>query len=346
MDAAYQLHGSPIFIGSLGQGFPAWVRSRKHTSVLVLTDENTARHCLPYFLEKSGLDGIARCFAVPAGESAKTIETCVAIWDEMMAQQLDRRALLVNLGGGVIGDMGGFCAAVWKRGVEFVQVPTTLLSMTDAAIGGKTGIDFQHIKNAIGVFQQPVAVFADPFFLKTLPDAELRSGMAEVLKHALIGDQALYRYLERNVRPLLTSPGDATAWEELLRRSIGVKVEVVAKDPLEKGLRQLLNFGHTFGHALEGFFLEKGSPISHGEAVYIGMCHEAEVAEARGMAHGLSEKVRRVGEQVFPHRDIEASWMPELRGRMLHDKKNVAGRGRMALPGQEPFSLVMLEEGG
>lgn len=281
---------------------------------------------------------------IPVGESAKTIDTCADIWAEMMGQQLDRRALLINLGGGVIGDIGGFCAAVWKRGIDFVQVPTTLLAMTDAAIGGKTGIDFQCVKNAIGVFRQPSAVFADPIFLETLPETELRSGMAEVLKHALIGEPTLYQYLERHAGALFASSSiEHIVWEELLRASIGVKVEVVAKDPLEKGLRQLLNFGHTFGHALESFFLEKENPISHGEAVYIGMCYEAEVAEAQGLVQGLSEKVRRVGEQIFAHRHIKNQWMPALRERMLHDKKNQGGKIRMAVPGQNPFSLLILE---
>ena len=251
----------------------------------------------------------------------------------MLTAKLDRKALVVNLGGGVIGDMGGFCAATWKRGVDFMQVPTTLLAMTDAAIGGKTGIDFQGIKNTIGVFQQPVAVFVDPVFLQTLPERELRSGYAEVIKHALIGGSEL--------TDSLTSSETISSlnWLDILQKSIAVKVRVVQEDPLEKGLRMLLNFGHSIGHALESWFLETEEPLTHGEAIYIGMvCEAFLVGNER-----FQKAVLKLGQHVFPHRKIDTGIFPAIWELMQQDKKNSSGTVRMAVPDEMPFSMKIIE---
>lgn len=273
---------------------------------------------------------------IHSGETEKTLATCEKIWQSMLATQLDRKALVVNLGGGVIGDMGGFCAATWKRGVDFVQIPTTLLAMTDAAIGGKTGIDFQGLKNTIGVFQQPAAVFVDPVFFKTLPERELRSGFAEVIKHALIGDREFCQQLSESSKLLESS---TEQWLNILQKSISVKVHVVQEDPLEKGLRMLLNFGHTIGHALESCFLETPEPLTHGEAVYIGMICEAGFTEG-GKARA---DVLALGQHVFPHRNIDPAIFPAIWGLMQQDKKNSSGTVRMAVPDENPFSLKVVE---
>ncbi|MBK6995960.1 MAG: 3-dehydroquinate synthase [Lewinellaceae bacterium] len=318
MSPAFVLHNSLIFLGPFTKAFPLWLENQQYSQVFVLCDENTRRHCLPYFLKETGLSEKITLTEIPSGESKKTLATCEKIWQSMLAAKLDRKALVVNLGGGVIGDMGGFCAATWKRGVDFIQVPTTLLSMTDAAIGGKTGIDFQGIKNTIGVFQQPVAVFVDPVFLQTLPERELRSGYAEVIKHALIGDSELARQLsDPDSFGIKLSESSDQNWLDILQKSIAVKVRVVQEDPLEKDLRMLLNFGHSIGHALESWFLETEEPLTHGEAVYIGMVCESFLAGNEG----LQKAVLKLGQHVFPHRNMDSEIFPAIWELMQQDKK-------------------------
>lgn len=325
---------NPLFISPLEQSFPAWLETRPYSQIFILTDENTQQHCLPYFLSATGLTEKITATQIPSGETQKNLYTCQTIWQAMLEAQLDRKALVINLGGGVLGDMGGFCAATWKRGVDFIQIPTTLLSMTDAAIGGKTGIDFQGFKNIIGVFKQPAAVFIDPYFLQTLPERELRSGFAEVIKHALIGDPDVMA--EQVTSSRLLSKLD---WLNMLQKSIAVKVRIVQEDPLEKGLRMLLNFGHSIGHALESYFLQTDHPLTHGEAVYIGMLCEAEFSNPK---RRLREAVLQLGESVFPHRIIPPQAFPEIWRLMEQDKKNSSGTVVMAVPDELPFALKLV----
>ncbi len=313
MNHTFQLDGYSVSLGDIRGAFPAWLRQHAYSQIFILTDENTRRVCLPIFLEKTSLPNEVKIAEIPAGENFKTLAGCQQIWQQMLEAKLDRKALVVNLGGGVIGDLGGFCAATWKRGVDFIQVPTTLLAMTDAAIGSKLGIDFQGVKNIIGVFRNPAAVFVDPVFLKTLPERELRSGFAEVIKHAFIGGQ-----LSESLKL------SESSWLETLRASIAVKARVVQEDPLENGLRAILNFGHTIGHALESYFLETKEPLTHGEAVAIGMICEGWLA-------------------LSTPPPIPESAFPEIWNLMLQDKKNAAGKVRMAVPGAEPFSMRILE---
>jgi 3-dehydroquinate synthase len=328
MTPTFALHGSPVFIGSWSDNFPQWLESQSYSSVFILADTHTATHCLPALRTQSAL----LCVIEP-GEQQKNLHTCEKIWQQMMSAGLDRKALVVNLGGGVVGDMGGFCAATWKRGVDFVQAPTTLLSMTDAAIGGKTGIDFWGLKNAIGVFQQPKAVFIDPVFLKTLPERELCSGFAEVIKHALIGDPALWSRIN-NLSAL--PPGSDTAfWTEVLLDSVAVKVRVVTEDPHEKGLRMLLNFGHTIGHAVESYFLESPDPLTHGEAIAIGM-------ECELYGDARQEMAATCLRRFFPQRHLPETAFARLWELMLQDKKNASGVVRMALPGSAPYQLQVV----
>jgi 3-dehydroquinate synthase len=302
------------------------------TQVFVLTDENTRRHCLEPFrqmMEQQAWVGTS----INPGEAYKTLQSAAQIWESMLHARLDRQALVINLGGGVIGDLGGFCAATWKRGIPFIQVPTTLLAMTDAAIGGKLGLDFQGIKNTIGVFQNPQAVWVDPFFLKTLPERELRSGLAEVIKHAFIGAPPLLAHLaewdHQNT--------DTNSWTAILQLSIAVKVRVVQEDPLEKGLRMVLNFGHTIGHALESHFLETDTPLTHGEAVAIGMVCESFIAQAQ------YEPVRRLVNRFFPKVRIPLSLISKLWASMQQDKKNKGGQVRMAIPTDGVFGMRVME---
>ncbi|WP_299819258.1 3-dehydroquinate synthase [uncultured Pontibacter sp.] len=256
-----------IYIGQDAlQELTTVLQNRAFSKVAVLVDENTLAHCYPAlkpYLPEHEL------IQVKSGEENKTLQTCEYIWQRMTELNLDRWSVLVNVGGGVIGDMGGFCAAVFKRGLYFVQVPTTLLAQVDASVGGKTGIDFHGLKNHIGVYKEPQAVFINPGFLQTLSPQQLKSGYAEIIKHWLIADAAAFQ--EQRHVGLFTED-----WEELIRHSVSIKSEVVAADPLERGYRKVLNFGHTVGHAVESYLMDKpGRELLHGEAVAVGMLCEA-----------------------------------------------------------------------
>ena len=238
-----------------------------YSKVAILVDENTKRDCL---FKLSQIEN-ALIIEIKSGEEYKNISTCNFIWEQLTINNFDRNALLINLGGGVIGDMGGFCAATYKRGIEFLHIPTTLLAMVDASVGGKLGIDFKGFKNQIGLFNNPKAVLISPEFLETLAESELKSGFAEVVKHALISDNSLWVKLKN-------TPFTDLDWEDIIDTSVQIKNNIVLADPFEKGERKKLNFGHTFGHAIESYYLEKGTPISHGEAVFMGMILETEIS--------------------------------------------------------------------
>ncbi len=323
--------GYPVLLGHLAETFPEWLAQQRYSQIFLLTDENTDRHCKADFLAKTGLPADTPGWCIPPGELHKTLATCETIWSAMFAARLDRNALVINLGGGVLGDMGGFCAATYKRGVDFIQVPTTLLAMTDAAIGGKLGVDFQGLKNAVGVFQNPAAVFVDPDFLHTLPYRELRSGFAEVIKHALIGAPALWQTIQE-----LTDLSEAD-WFAVLRDSIAVKVQVVTEDPLEKGLRAVLNLGHTIGHAVESYYLESSDPLTHGEAIAMGMISESHLAYGPGAR--LDETVATI-QRFFLHTPVPESAFDALWTLMQNDKKNTDGGVRIGVPGESAFTLL------
>jgi 3-dehydroquinate synthase len=242
-----------------------------YPSVGVLTDENTSKHCYP--LLKDSIPAHTR-IEIKSGEENKIIESCNQIWEAMTQANLDRHSVLIIIGGGVLCDMGGFCAATYKRGIDFIFVPTTLLAQADASIGGKLGIDFNNFKNQLGVFKEPTLNLLHGGFLKTLPRNELRSGFAEIIKHALIGDVALWNQLKEN--RLEYQP-----WEELLKKSSAFKYSVIEKDPLEKGLRKILNAGHTIGHAIETYCLAHGNKVLHGEAIAAGLIAESKLAVDR-----------------------------------------------------------------
>ena len=329
----------PFFIGPLENHFPSWLASQHFSKVLILCDENTHTHCLPYFLQSTGLPAETPVCVIPAGEQNKNLETAALVWKALLDVQLDRNALIINIGGGVVGDLGGFCAATWKRGIAFVQVPSTLLSMTDAAIGGKTGIDFYDVKNTIGVFQNPAAVFADPAFLGTLSQKELHSGFAEVIKHAVIKNP-LHWHENEQLKPFFNHfPNNAGSlnWMETLKESTEVKLRIVREDPHEQNQRMLLNFGHTVGHALETYFLRTESPLTHGEAIAQGMLIEAEVAGTATPA--LHEILTR----LYPPKAVPAEAWPALWNIMLNDKKNKAGTVRFTVPALEPYVMKVVE---
>ncbi|MCC3158710.1 3-dehydroquinate synthase [Hymenobacter sp. 15J16-1T3B] len=244
------------------------------TQVAVLADANTARLCYPEL--QPYLPAGHRLISIPAGEEHKTLETCQQVWTELTEHGFDRHSVLVCLGGGVVTDLGGFCAALYKRGLRCALVPTTLLAQVDAAIGGKTGVDYHGYKNHLGVFQLPEAVCIDTRFLGTLDPRELRAGYAEVVKHWLIADAGAFEQGRR--QGLFVDD-----WLPVVEASVAVKQDIVQQDPTERGPRKLLNFGHTVGHALESYLLLQGRPILHGEAVAVGMVCEAWLSVQKGL---------------------------------------------------------------
>lgn len=289
--------------------------------VAVLADSNSRKHCLPYMEKTVGVSFKDRIIEIPAGEEFKNIGTCEAIWNELNDMGCDRRSVLINLGGGVVGDMGGFAACTFKRGISFIQVPTTLLSQVDASVGGKLGIDLHHLKNLIGVFGQPEGVFADAHFLDTLDDRQKISGFAEMIKHGLIADHDYYDELTRT-SPL--SLGDAHVH---IARSVAIKNKVVLEDPLEKGLRKILNFGHTIGHAVESWSLVNDvEHLLHGEAIAIGMICEAHLSLKTGLSIEELENITSYIKGVYPAYPLQKIPVEDVVAIMAHDKKNTSGK--------------------
>ena len=279
--------------------------------VFVLTDSNVS----PLFR----WDG--RVIVVPAGEESKSLDTLAGVWEDLSSLGATRRSLLVNIGGGVVSDLGGFAAATFKRGIRFVNVPTTLLAMSDAAIGGKTGIDFGGLKNEVGAFRMPERVIVDASWLATLPQAQMREGLAEVVKSALLGSAAVYGEL-LNLPEVLTprNVGQAAEW------SARFKEGVVARDPHEKGLRRILNLGHTAGHAFESLAARVGKPIGHGTAVAHGLLVALKLSERlTGLSAGIAnEYEQKILKRFYPALPAECHDEAELVSIMAHDKKNPA----------------------
>ena len=246
------------------QPFEELVKDSGISKAFVLCDQITAELCLPVLNELVDLREFT-LILIPTGESYKTIETCNIVWEQLTKVNADRKALLINLGGGVLTDLGGFAASCYKRGIRFINIPTTLLAMVDASTGGKTGVDFGSFKNQIGVFSAPEFTWVHSIFLKSLPSNQIRSGAAEMIKHGLIYDP-------KHFDEVISNFNDLTS---LISDSVSIKQAVVAQDPTEKGLRRILNFGHTLGHAIESFYLETPASLLHGEAIAVGMILEA-----------------------------------------------------------------------
>jgi 3-dehydroquinate synthase len=252
-----------------------FIRQYAPSRIFVLADTNTARDCYPLLQPQLPAHQL---LTIEAGEEYKTLATCGQVWEWLTTQAADRHALLICLGGGVVTDLGGCCAAPSKRGIQCAVLPTTLLAQVDAGVGGKTGVDFQGFKNHIGVFQEPAGVFIDPDFLPTLPPRELRSGYAEIIKHALIADTAAFQAL-RGLDVVAVAD-----WAPIIQHSVALKEQIVAQDPHEAGPRKLLNFGHTVGHALESYLLtQAGREVRHGEAVAAGLICESWLSVQRGL---------------------------------------------------------------
>lgn len=266
---------------------------------------------------------------LPDGESSKTMESAMQVFDLLLSRRFSRNACIVALGGGVIGDLAGYVAAAYQRGVPFVQIPTTLLSQVDSSVGGKTAVNHPRGKNMIGAFHQPKAVIADTATLATLPDRELSAGLAEVIKYGLIRDPDFFLWLERSIDRLLARDADALAYA--IARSCQNKAEVVAEDETESGVRATLNLGHTFGHAIEtgmGYGV-----VLHGEAVAIGMCQAADLSHRLGWlsADDVARIIRLIERARLPVNPPEAMCSDDFIEHMAVDKKNVDGGLRLIL---------------
>ncbi len=293
-----------------------FLQKNTYSRVLVLTDRNTCTHCLPVL--QAALPGFDAfdVIEVDPGEENKNIDFCVGIWRMLLDFGADRQSLLINLGGGVVTDMGGFAASTFKRGIDFVQVPTTLLSQVDASVGGKTGIDMGNVKNIIGTFTQPKAVFIATGFLGTLDNRQLTSGFAEVIKHGLIADRAFYETVKAMAAKAMSL--------EHIRHSVAIKNRVVTEDPLERGLRKTLNFGHTIGHAIEGYSLvHDRDPLLHGEAIAVGMICEGYLSyKVNGLPEGALHDLIGTFRTHFPDYAYGTACYDELLALMKNDKKN------------------------
>lgn len=314
-----------------------FVRQVAPSNLFVLADTNTARDCYPRLEPHLPAHEL---LVIEAGEAYKTLETCGLVWEWLTRHQADRHALLLGLGGGVVTDLGGFCAATYKRGISCVGVPTTLLAQVDAAVGGKTGVDFQGFKNHIGVFQEPVGVFMDPAFLGTLPVEELRSGYAEVVKHALIADAAAFAQLGG------LDLGAGAAWTPVIRHSVAIKQGIVAQDPHERGPRKLLNFGHTVGHALESYLLtQPGRAVRHGEAVAAGLLCESWLSVQHGLLPPAAlMEIEQLITKSFAKISFASPEQEAIAAYAAQDKKNQGGRLNctlLAAIGQGVFDQVI-----
>ena len=312
----------PIEIGTQAIASLRKILSEKqYSQILVLMDDNTAEHCYPKIEE--GLPDHHK-LVIPPGELFKNLDSCKQIWEKMTEWRFDRRAVVINLGGGVIGDMGGFVASTYKRGIDFIQLPTTLLAQVDASVGGKLGIDFESFKNHIGVFKEPVGVYIFPEFLKSLPRRQLLSGFAEVVKHHLIADKAAWETLSSSKLDIAQLDFDS-----LIAHSVDIKARIVEEDPFESGARKALNFGHTIGHAIESLALqeEKWPELLHGEAIAIGMIAEAYISRQRAL---ISQEEFTLIDQylrhTYGHYEFPEQAFEKIYHLSLQDKKNQSGK--------------------
>ncbi|THV57975.1 3-dehydroquinate synthase [Flagellimonas alvinocaridis] len=311
---SYEVHLGQLAEAALKQH----IAKINYSKVFVLVDENTKEHCLPSFKEMLN-HPIDHIFEIKSGEEHKHIYTCLDLWKQLSNFDGDRKSLLINLGGGVITDMGGFVASTFKRGIDFINIPTTLLSMVDASIGGKTGVDLGALKNQIGVINQPQMVLVFPEFLKTLDPRQVTSGYAEMLKHGLIMDAEYWQNLKTD--------GNFTD-ASCIQRSIALKNEVVLEDPTEKGLRKILNFGHTLGHAIESYCLENPNKktLLHGEAIAVGMILEGYLShELKGLPKLSLLEIKDVFLQYFDLVEFDDNDIRAILQLLKYDKKNSHG---------------------
>jgi len=324
-----QANGYSIYFNENGyEALNNYLREKKYSNVFIIVDSNTNEYCLPHFLSNLETEQTIEIIEFEAGESFKHIETCVSIWNVLTELGADRKSIVLNLGGGVVSDLGGFVASTFKRGIDFIHIPTTLLSMVDASVGGKNGVDLGNLKNQIGVINVPIMVLIDTSYLDTLPQNEMRSGLAEMLKHGLIYDKEYWNQF------LDLSKLDFTDLDELIHASIEIKNKIVMQDPTENGIRKALNFGHTLGHAIESYFLENDAKTTllHGEAIAVGMILESYISLKKNMISTEEYvEIKNTIKSIFDDIVFEENDMNPILELLIHDKKNEYGTIQFAL---------------
>jgi 3-dehydroquinate synthase len=329
-------------------GQPSWdslnefIQLKEYSSIFLLTDSNTSLLCLPYF--KSKFSFSFQHLQIDAGEENKHIQTCVNIWKSLSEKGADRKSILINLGGGVVTDLGGFVSCTFKRGIDFINIPTSLLAMVDASVGGKTGIDLEALKNQIGIIREPKMVIIDINFLSSLSDTEYRSGYAEMLKHGIIQDPNYFKLISK-LLPM----------EEIQKHiyhSVSIKTKVVKEDINELGSRKILNFGHTLGHAIESHFLSDTSKqnLLHGEAIAIGMVLESFLStKISAFPIESAEEIKKVFRSIFKSVTFKNDAITKIISLLRHDKKNEDGNilfvllesiGKPVLDQQVPENII------
>jgi 3-dehydroquinate synthase len=306
----------------------SFLKDNKYSKLFILVDTNTNDNCLPHFLSLLAIENEIEIIEIESGEAFKSIETCVQLWETLTELGGDRKSLLINVGGGVVSDIGGFVASTFKRGIDFINVPTTLLGMVDASIGGKNGVDLGNLKNQIGVINSPKAVLVDTIFLETLPQNEMRSGLAEMLKHGLIFDKEYWTKF--NDLGNLSSDD----LDNLIYQSVEIKNAIVMQDPTENGIRKALNFGHTLGHAIESYFLENPlkTTLLHGEAIAVGMILESFISMKKELIT-LDEylEIKTTINSIFERVIFDKNDIDPIINLLIHDKKNEYGTIQFAL---------------
>lgn len=310
-----------------------YLQNHHFSMIFIIVDSNTNNHCLPQFMAHLETEVSIEIIEIEPGEQNKTIETCTGVWNALSELGADRKSLIINLGGGVVTDLGGFVACTFKRGINYINVPTSLLAMVDASVGGKTGVDLGSLKNQIGVINSGDMVLIDTSFLDTLPQNHLKSGLAEMLKHGLIKSRAYWNQL------IDLSKFTIEDLDELIYDSVVIKKDIVTKDPFEINERKHLNFGHTLGHAIESYFLSTDykAELLHGEAIAIGMILECYIStKLLGFPKDDCALVKKVMLNFFEKVDINASDYDAIIDLLKYDKKNEHGN----------VNFVLLEEIG
>lgn len=314
----------------------AFLNINTFSSHFILVDSNTNQYCLKTLLEEVPFLKGKTVIEIPAGEENKHLESCQKVWQALTNEAADRNALLVNLGGGMVSDLGGFCASTYKRGIAFVNVATTLLSQVDASVGGKLAVDFNGFKNHIGLFGNPKAIYINPNFLNTLPEREVRSGFAEVLKHGLIQSEIYWNQVSKD-------GVENAVWEAVINHSVNIKKQVVEEDPFEHGIRKCLNFGHTIGHAFETYSLlhDEVPSLLHGEAIAVGMITEAYLSKVIcGLSDDALNQINQTILSVFGKVDLDGFDLSEVMVLMGQDKKNVGHQFKFSLIDKIGSSMI------
>lgn len=292
------------------------------SKIFILVDGNTHEHCLAKFMQRLENSRETEVIEIEAGEEFKNLQTCEGVWNALSELEADRKSLMINLGGGVVTDLGGFVASAFKRGIQFINIPTTLLAMVDASVGGKTGVDLGNLKNQIGVINQPEMVLIDTQFLSTLRQEEMRSGLAEILKHGLIASEQYWEKVSK------LEDLDLSDLEDIIKESVDIKKEIVTKDPFEKNLRKTLNFGHTLGHAIESYCLThpEKKRLLHGEAIAAGMILETFIStELYDFPKEKFENISKIIKSIYGQESFSGKDISQIKELMKFDKKNERG---------------------